>query len=113
MPPQIIINGDGVISATYDQRSPKEVSQGVLESGFSLFNDGNTVDPNILQSLEGGQRIFQQGIKTEIKKDGTRAQGSYGIQKHGPRQFTGRKMMMICNGRDVKFGISDIYFMIY
>ena len=101
MPPQIIINGDGVISATYDQRSPKEVSQGVLESGFSLFNDGNTVDPNILQSLEGGQRIFQQGIKTEIKKDGTRAQGSYGIQKHGPRQFTGRKMMMICNGRDV------------
>jgi len=81
VPSQIILNGDGLISTNYDQRSPKEVSQGGLDAGFKLLADGNIVDPQNLQSLDGGQRVFQTRTTTEISRDGGRNQGSYGLQK--------------------------------
>ena len=91
MPSQVIVNGDGVVNTNYDQRSPKEVSQGGLEAGFNLISDGNNIDPNTLQSLEGGQRIFQTSSKIESSKDGHQGnQGSYGIQQHGTRNYKGK-----------------------
>lgn len=90
VPSQIILNGDGVVNTNYDQRSPKEVSQGGLDAGFKLIGDGNNIDPSTLQSLEGGQRIFQTSTRTEASKDGNRGnQGSYGIQQHGTRTYKG------------------------
>ena len=91
MPSQIILNGDGVVNTNYDQRSPKEVSQSGLDSGFKLIGDGKNIDPNTLQSLDGGQRIFQTSTRTETSKDGIQGnQGSYGIQQHGTRTYKGR-----------------------
>jgi hypothetical protein len=81
VPSQIILNGDGTVNTNYDQRTPKEVS---------LQLDGNTIDPSTLQSLEGGQRVFQTSTRTETSKDGIQGnQGSYGIQQHGQRTYKG------------------------
>jgi len=88
VPPQIVINENGVISTNYDQRSPKEVSQNGLESGFNLVgSDGNTIDPNTLQSLQEGQRIYQVGQNTETSTYQTGNHGSYGNQQHGIRNY--------------------------
>ena len=95
LPPQIVINENGVISTNYDQRSPKEVSQSGLEAGFSLVSsDGNNIDPNTLQSLQEGQRIFQSGQNTESSTFQTVNQGSYGLQQHGTRNYKGKIMLV-------------------
>ena len=90
LPPQIVINENGVISTNYDQRSPKEVSQNGLEAGFNLIGaGGGNIDPNTLQTLQEGQRIFQSGPNTESSTFQTVNQGSYGLQQHGTRNFKG------------------------
>lgn len=87
VPSQIIVNGDGSIGTNYDQRSPKEVSQAGLDTGFKLLTpDGNIVDPNTLQSLDGGQRVFQTRTTTEVSGDGAQG-GSYGLKQHGTRIY--------------------------
>ena len=91
VPPQIVINENGVISTNYDQRSPKEVSQNGLESGFNLIgSDGSSIDPNTLQSLQDGQRIFQVGQNTETSTYQSGNHGSYGLQQHGTRNYKGK-----------------------
>ena len=90
LPPQIVINENGVISTNYDQRSPKEVSQNGLETGFNIIGaGGSNIDPNTLQTLQEGQRIFQSGPNTESSTFQTVNPGSYGLQQHGTRNFKG------------------------
>lgn len=80
IPSQIILNGDGVINTNYDHRSPKEVTPGgsELDFGNGIPLNIDNIDPSILQSLEGRQRIFQSGSRTEVSKD---------PQQHGIRNY--------------------------
>ena len=56
-------------------------------------SDGNTIDPNTLQSLQEGQRIYQVGQNTETSTYQTGNHGSYGNQQHGIRNYKGKTMI--------------------